>query len=254
MLTRVLHRLRDERGFTLIETLVAMVTGIIVTGALFAILEVSLHQSARLSDVAQATQLGRTSMNRVVDTMHSACIAEKFTPVQETSTQNKLVMISGYSEGAEIPTKATTTTGVHLDEFEWNSTTKNFTDVDRLSSAETGFGKYTWQTPTTFRLGENINRTGPSEEEPIFRYYEYATTPSTSTTAASSTLKLMPLVGATTELGANAKKVASVAVEFTQLPVDKSKKVGRPVTLNSQVTFAFAAPDSESTIEAGPCE
>ena len=36
-----------------------MLTGIVVTGGLFAILEVSLHQTARAGDVVQASQLGR---------------------------------------------------------------------------------------------------------------------------------------------------------------------------------------------------
>ena len=45
-------RLRGERGFSLLELLVAMAAGIVVTGALLAILEVSLRQE---------TQIGRAS-------------------------------------------------------------------------------------------------------------------------------------------------------------------------------------------------
>jgi Tfp pilus assembly protein PilW len=249
MLTRLLTRMRDRRGFTLVETLVAMVTGIIVTGALFAILEVSLHQSSRLSDVAQSTQLGRTAMNRVIDAMHSACISEGFAPVQEKSTPSKLILVSGYSEATEVPTKATNATGVHKDEFEWNSTTKQLIDNSYLSTSEASAGKYNYEPVQKIPLAENVSQTNG---EPIFRYFEYATTPATSTTAASSTLKEITPV---TELSATqASKVASVAVAFNEAPPDKQTKLGRTVNLNSQVTFAFAAPNSEAKIEAAPCE
>jgi Tfp pilus assembly protein PilW len=245
--------MRDRRGFTLIETLVAMVTGIIVTGALFAILEVSLHQSSRLSDVAQSTQLGRGAMNRVLDAMHSACISEGFTPVQEKSTPTKLILVSGYSEAAEVPTKATSATGVHKDEFEWNSGTKQLIDNSYLSTSEASVGKYNYEPVKKIVLAENVSATPGSLEPPtIFKYFEYAATPATATTAASSTLKE---IEGTTELSATqAAKVASVAVAFNEAPPDKNTKLGRTVNLNSQVTFAFAAPNAESKIEAAPCE
>src|SRR6202012_32837 len=91
-------RLRDRSGFTLIETLVAMVTGVVVTGALFAILEVSAKQSSHLSNTAAATTAGRATMNRLVNALHSACIEEGFAPVKKESTPSKLVFVSGYDQ------------------------------------------------------------------------------------------------------------------------------------------------------------
>jgi len=255
---------RDHRGFTLVETLVAMVTGLVVSGALFAILEVSLHQSSRLSEVAQATQLGRSSMNRIVDAMHSGCVKEKFTPVQAGSTKSKMILISGYSEEAEVPTKATLGTGIHKDEFEWVEGTHRLIDKSSLSSKEVSAGVYSWEAAKEIRLGENIRRTITIEKEvekeatAMFTYYEYDTTANPVTGEASDTLKpIAEFKGEGESLTeAQAKKVASVSVAFNQRANEgkEAKKTGRPVNLNSQVTFTFSAPDAEASIVAGPCE
>src|SRR5580704_16448051 len=105
MLTREhphIAALGDNAGFTLIELLVGMLSAIVVTGALFAILIVSLHQTARISGHVQATQLGRITMARMVDELHTACIAKEFTPVQKESSENKLIFVSGFGQEAVL--------------------------------------------------------------------------------------------------------------------------------------------------------
>src|SRR5262249_52907036 len=95
---RLPRRLRSERGFTLIEVMVAMVAGIIVTGALFAILEISLKQNSRITDRVHAQQLGDVAMTRIVDPLRSGCFSRNATPVQEKSTPTKLIFTTAYSE------------------------------------------------------------------------------------------------------------------------------------------------------------
>jgi Tfp pilus assembly protein PilV len=257
---------RDEAGFTLIETLVAMVTGVIITGALFAILEVSVHQSSRLSDYAQATQLSRTTMTHIVDELHSACLSPNATPIITGSNESKLIFETGYSEKTEVPSAATATTGARKDEIIWDETKKTLTDYTYLSTGGS-WPSYTYSASATpvggVRIGEKITRSEvenakkEKEKVPIFKYYAYATTPSTSAVAPSSTLNETTLAGAATVPGltsTEAEKVASVLISFRTAPNSGSEKLGRAADLSTQVTLAFSAPSSEATIVAAPCE
>src|SRR5271157_4302266 len=60
-------------GFTLIETLVAMLTAILVLGALLAILEFSLKQEARVADAVETNRISRTAMATITEELHSSC-------------------------------------------------------------------------------------------------------------------------------------------------------------------------------------
>jgi hypothetical protein len=242
---------RDERGFTLMETLVAMVTGLIVTGALFAILEVSLHQSARAVDVVQATQMGRITMTRLVQELRSACLSPGFTPVQEKSTGSELVFIGARSEAAAI-------TSAEEHQIVWNKAAGTLTDYT-YKSTKGEAPNFTFpklepanaSPPAGIRIGEKVSQTGT---EPIFQYYKYAS--ATASSASEGLSALTPLGGSSTEaLGATkAKEASSVVISFNAAPVDGNTKLGRSADFKSQVTFAFSAPDSESTIVAAPCE
>jgi type II secretory pathway pseudopilin PulG len=251
---RVPRRGRDQRGFTIMETLVAMLTGIIVTGALFAILEVSLHQSTRLSDVAQATQLGRTAMTHIVDELHSACIAssEKYAPVQKESSATKLVFSTAYSEAAEI-------TSARKDEIVWSEAKGTLTDNVYKSSGGS-WPSFTFpSTPTsTVRIGEHISKAPieiEGEKAPIFKYYKYATKPATSPSAPSMTLTSFPVPASPGYFSSTeAAEVSSVAISFKAAPNDAKTELGQGATMTSQVTFAFEAPSSEAPIVATPCE
>jgi type II secretory pathway pseudopilin PulG len=260
--------MREEGGFSLIELMIAMVTGLIVTGVLFSVLIFSVNETTRLSDVAQANQLGRTTMTHIVDELHSACVTSRFAPIQETSTEGKLVFVTGYSEEAEIPSVATVKGGVRKEEIEWNAKEEKLWDSSYPGTGESK-GEYTFSaTPTKVLIGENITQSvEPSGEKkaiPIFKYFAYATKASKGSGEVSSALEeSKSLATGGTAIGkTEAAKAASVLISFRTAPIDKKNALGgnasagadRSVDLSSQATLAFSAPNAEATLKAGPCE
>ncbi len=269
-----------EAGFSLIETLVAMVAGVIVIGALFAILEVGLHQSARLNDVNVATKTGRATMTRMVDELHSACVSAKYAPVKEGSSETKLIFVNGYGKSSTLPIPSAVGAtkgfeGIHRDTLEWeekpaaNSNKEGILRDKTVTATGESAGSYTYGEESIKGgsiIGERIspsetkveNAKGEKVFPPIFSYYAYASSASTGTGAASSTLTPIELKGGTLS-EPQAKTVAAVGIAFHALPTDKLSTINRSiketgVDVNSLVTLAFSAPTSEATIKGGPCE
>jgi Tfp pilus assembly protein PilW len=252
-------RLRSERGFTLIELIVAMITGVLVIGAAFSVLEISLRQSVRQSDYAQATQHGRLAMTKVIDELHSTCLSASFTPIQKESTSTHMIVYDGYSEGTEFSGAATTLAGARKDELY----VENGKLSDKMALATSGTpGAFVFSAqPTTTVLAENVApiESGGKTESPAhyFKYFRYAPTSSTGTTTESTTLEEIKPTNAETAKGiteAEAKEVAAVQVSFKVLPSDGNETVGRAINISSQATFALSAPSSEAKVEAVPCE
>ncbi len=255
----------DAGGFTLVETLVAMLTGIVVTAALFAILEVSLHQSARAADVVQASQLGRATMTHMVDELRSSCLATEFTPIQEKSSNTELYFRNSYSEKA-IPTSASE------HKIVWNEKTGALTDSTYPSTSGT-WPNFTYsgtESPAGGTLiGERIsaqgttvvkNKEGKSETipTPIFRYYKYATAAGNAehdTNLPVGTLTQIELGAGETLGSARAAEVASVLISIRAGATDGLYTTkGGVADFSNQVTLAFSAPNPEKTIEDGPCQ
>jgi len=77
----------SENGVTLIEVLVASFAGIVVSLALFASLEFSVKQEARITERVQASRGGRTAMQSIVDELHSSCVGFGAYAIQAPGTK-----------------------------------------------------------------------------------------------------------------------------------------------------------------------
>lgn len=278
--------IRDDRGFTMIELLVSMLTATIVIGALFATLEISRSQTTLVSDKVQANQIGRTAMTRIIDELHSSCLSPGFAPMQEKSNESELIFKNAYSEEAVLPNakaaeeKSKPGTGVFEHQIVWSSTAKTLTDFVYKSTSGEG-PEAVLPTPdyssTTHEaanaepkkgvlLASNVTQTEASggEKIPIFQYYKYAKASASTSTTPEGTLteiekEYIPLkaetkTGLEKEKENSTQKVAAVLISFRVAPVDGKAEHDQYIDLSNQVTLALSAPDTETPIEALPCE
>jgi type II secretory pathway pseudopilin PulG len=94
--------MRDQRGFTLVETLAVIAAGTVVMIGLFTMIDVTLHQTTRTFDRVDATQRARTTLESIMNELHSACIGPGDTPIQPGSTATDFFFVSQYSNAANV--------------------------------------------------------------------------------------------------------------------------------------------------------
>lgn len=257
MLTRLPDITRDERGITLIEVLVSLAAGSIICVALVSTLVFTTKQQARLSSAVQANQLSRTAMTKIVDELHSACLAPEFTPIQEGSSSTSLTFINAYSEA---PVISETKPEAYEQVIEWNESTGKLINKTYPSNGGS-WPKFTFSetaTPSSGTvLATNVtqNKSG-GKAVPMFQYYAYTATSSSSAESALSMLETKALEAPLSKT--NAPRTAAVLISFKTAVGIKGKEEERPggraVELSDLVTFAFSAPKSESVTSDGPCQ
>ncbi len=71
----------SERGFTLVEMLIATSLAIVVILGIFALVDVTNRGTARIASRVEADQLARPVMQRLLDELHSTCVGPNTTPV-----------------------------------------------------------------------------------------------------------------------------------------------------------------------------
>ena len=102
---RLRRLLKDERGTTMAELLVGLSTGMIILTGLTTLVVMTLHSTTRTSARVDATARARVGLDRVIDELHSACVAPKIAPVRGGSTATKLVFVHATGAAASpVPT------------------------------------------------------------------------------------------------------------------------------------------------------
>ncbi len=249
--------LGDERGFSLIELLVAMITAIVVCFALFAILNITSDQTSRLTNYAQATQQGRLAMTKIVDALHSACVTNGFAPILTNSGESELRFVNAYSEEAVIPKSQ-----FNEQKIVWNKATETLTDYTYPAIKEISWPNFEYSStasPSTgVQLARNVTQTETGGKKvPIFQYYAYTSESTESATTGLSTLSTKPLEVPLTEK--TAPTAASVLVTFSAGPNEGTTAIGaqgKGVSAGeqTQVTLSFTVPISNEKDVDAPCQ
>jgi prepilin-type N-terminal cleavage/methylation domain-containing protein len=83
-----MRTVHDQRGFTLVELLVSTMASLVVLSAVVTMMTSALHNQDRISRRVDANQRVRPVMTRIVQELHSACVAPRITPIIGDGTTN----------------------------------------------------------------------------------------------------------------------------------------------------------------------
>ena len=253
---------RDQSGFTLIELVVAMLISGVIVVVLLTVLTFTTKQTSLLTEKVQSNRTGRQTMTKLLDELHSACIASGSTgyyPVREGSTPTKLIFYNAYSKQPAISSASESPSeGVYKHEIEFNESKGTLLDKFYGSTSVSAWPKPVFPETTTSQLllGENLSKTPGTPATPIFQYLKYSAAGASTSSETTGLQTLEPIKYEKEEKLSEkqAPEVAAVLVSFTASPTGHNLQFNRGISLSSQVTFAFTSPNAESTISAVPCE
>jgi prepilin-type N-terminal cleavage/methylation domain-containing protein len=219
---------RDERGFTMVELVVAMALGTFVSLAGFGFLEFATSDVSRINERVHVDQTARVALERIMLRLHSGCVLSSVAPIRADSNENEIKFLSATGSGAALY-------NVQLHEiiFTKQSGIKKGTLVEKIyeptKSGEiyelTKSGEYTFgATPkSTVTLLTGVkNSESNGETIPVFRYYRYYkatdSLPTGHTTIPYQEIYPTPLSKATLEKKEEAEAVVKITVNFTAVP------------------------------------
>ena len=222
---------RDQRGTTLAEMVVAMACGAIVLVGVTTMVVSQLHTTKRVSKRVEATQSSRQVLTYLIDELNSACIMPKIAPVQQQSSGSVLRFI--HARGNEV-TPVPTLSVVSLE-----ATTLWQRDYPLKEGSAPNWvfeeKKPTAQTQLMTGVGQ------VSASKPIFSYFPFSTTTGTiSETPLPTPLSI-----------ANALTAIQVGVALKVVPRGGLTEEGTPAHIEDSATLRLTAAPYQSG--ALPC-
>jgi prepilin-type N-terminal cleavage/methylation domain-containing protein len=240
------ERLSDERGYTLIELLMATAAGLVVSAAALVIIISALQFSQNDGERTDANQQGSAAMERIVQALNSSCVeGTGISPIVGTvgtssalgsvgapaSSNNSITFFSSLTDSptiypSEVVIYLSSTNGpLMMSTYAYNTST----------------GTYPATPTSTFTLLPYAAPPGttPSQSSstPIFTYYGYNTS---SYTMSSTPFSASPTLGAT-----SAADTSEVAISLQAQPTDGTDPANGSVDLSDAVVLRLT-PISDS--------
>jgi hypothetical protein len=217
--------MRDESGMTVAELVMTIPIFLIVFTAILMMTQVATHNQDRVAKRVAVNQQARPELTRLMDELHSGCVAPGVAPILVGSTTTSLEFIS--KPGEEVsPTPE-----------------KHVVSLSGSTLSESVYPATSGTAPTwTYSSTPSSTRqllTGVSSPA-LFRYYEY------ENGQVSTTPLPTPLIAA------DAATAVQVAISFTY-STGAGADPNAPITLSDSATLRLE-PASEDTSEVNlPC-
>lgn len=229
---RRLSLVRDQRGMTLIELLVATASGCVVFLGLTMVVIASMHQTTRITKRVHSTQEARTVLQRVVTELHSACVASEVAPIQAGSNNTSLTYVYQTGSGAAL-------TPV-LRNVSLSGTTLSLTTYP-ATSGSTPQWTFSSTPSSTYTLLTNVSAI--SGTEPVFNYYAF------SNGQISSTPLTVPLSSASAALAVQVNIALKVSPTGSSVVDAKA-----PGIVQNSALLRFTPPAANTSAVNLPCE
>lgn len=223
--------IRDQRGTTLVELMVAMMAGIVIISALTMVILTTLHGTSRVSARVHATQRAQIVLIRLMEQLHSACVTPEIAPIQEKSTGTSLRFI--HQTGSAVqPTpiySVVSLSGGTLYEQDYavTGTAPNYQQGTAIGGPRT--------------LLTKVIPTPPSSS--IFSYHRY------TGGTISETPQTVPLEGVDPSLTVEVRAALTAAPEST--PVQDA---GAAASVQNSATLRLTPPSYNEGSPARPCQ
>ena len=232
-------RLRSERGFTLIEVMVASMIAMVISGAALAIVIVSVHLGSNYTDRVDANQQGRLAMEKITQALNSSCVTPNQPPILAGSTGTSATFYSGNSD---LPGGTPNQITVSLASTQPAPLLMSTQSLTGAAPAWTA----TATAPLVYTLVPYAAQSVLSGvTQPVFEYYSFTSGGAISTTALT--------VGSAGLTAAQAAATAEVLISYQALPSDSLSTSGRAVTFSDSVVFRLTPPSSATSAPNLPC-
>ncbi len=245
-------RLRDERGYTLIELLFATLAGLVVSAAALAIIISALTFSINDGDRADASQQAGVAMEHIVQALNSSCVVGVgVSPLvgATASTTSTGSTSAGPSSGNSLTfysSLADTPTISNPNEIVVYLSAPNGPLDMATYQYSTGLTGYSPTPTSTLVLVPHADPPGSTgatgSTTPIFTYYGYDPTTGTLSDQYSSS----PNLGVT-----NAAQTSQVGIAFQSQPSDGNHPVGAAVDLSDTVVLRLSAVSDNPMLSTG---
>jgi Tfp pilus assembly protein PilW len=222
--------MRDQRGFSIVELLVASSAAVILMSAIVMMIGATLRSQDRITRRVDANQRARPVMTTLVQDLHSACVAPRVTPILAGSSGTSISFLSKRSS-AVSPTPdlhTVTLTGGTLRE------------TIQPATSWSAPGPGTWGSSTSNRiLLTNVSAPGGT----MFRYYSFE----------NGALKTTP--NATPLSGTNAALTAQVSISFASAPSNgiSTNDPNSPLLLTDSVDMRLESAGQYPNQDNLPC-
>jgi Tfp pilus assembly protein PilW len=223
----------DERGTTMAELLVGLMAGMIVLVGLSTLVILTLHTVTRTSARVDATSTARVGLNRLLEELHSACVAPKAPPIRENSSGTELRFVHATGSAA-TPTPV-------LSKVRLTGTTLTQADY-AWKEGSAPFWVFNEEKPIS-EVALLTNVSPISATKPVFSYFASAAESANEITLATPLSQL------------NAEHTIEVGIAFMVSPGSSpAAEADTPARMRGGATFRLSAVSYNEAAPALPCQ